>query len=568
MKWTTKRVLVIVVTALVLMSFFEGAREFIFPHIGLWQSHGVSVVASAVVALIAGYFGCLRFGSTTAGSAYDESAKLHRFFIDNIDDAAFLIENSTIMDVSTVGTEILGYSREEMIGQSPTFVVSQRSKDTVQHRVSEGNEETYEAEGQRKDGSTFPLRVKGRELIYEGRRVRLTTIRDISQRKQAEVALLKMSRAVEQSPIAVFITDLQGSIEYVNAKFSEITGYSSEEAIGKNPRIMKSGETSPETYADLWQTIMAGREWRGEIKDRRKDGSTFWAYATIAAVKDDDDEITHYVSSHEDITRYKEAEQEAHSALQKASVANRAKSELLANMSHELRTPLNAIIGFSGFIKSEAFGPVGCDKYREYIDDIMNSGEHLLELVNEILDVSAIEAGKLELHEEELDLGALVDSSMRLIGPRANSGRIRLSSNISEGLPTLRADQRRMKQILLNLLSNAVKFTPSGGSVSLSVDTDGKGGHVFTITDTGIGMSPAGIAKALTPFGQVDSSLTRKHEGTGLGLPLTRGLVTLHGGALDIVSQEGDGTTVTVVFAKDRVVEIFEQSPDSLVNYN
>lgn len=238
---------------------------------------------------------------------------------------------------------------------------------------------------------------------------------------------------------------------------------------------------------------------------------------------------------------------------EKAEVANRTKSDLMANMSHELRTPLNAIIGFSGSMKSETFGSLN-DKYKEYAHDINISGEHLLDLINDILDASAIEAGKLKLVEENMDVGKVFEATLRMVNDRADEGNIRLTSNTNDGLPKIHADKRRLIQILLNLLTNAIKFTPPGGEVSITASLDGGDAYIFTVTDTGIGMDEEDLAKAMSKFGQVDSSLSRKHEGTGLGLPLAKGLVDLHDGTFEIESEKGKGTTVTVRFPPERTV--------------
>jgi len=233
-------------------------------------------------------------------------------------------------------------------------------------------------------------------------------------------------------------------------------------------------------------------------------------------------------------------------SIQNVDTANRAKSEFLANMSHELRTPLNAILGFSEIIKSEALGPADNTKYRDYAEDIHDSGQHLLEVINDILDLSKIEAGKEELQETKIEVSDLVQSVMTLVKTRAFNTGLEIEVDISGALSSFVADERKMKQILVNLLSNAIKFTEPGKKVALTVRYREDGGHDFQVADDGIGMAPEDIPTSLAEFGQVDSELARKYPGTGLGLPLTKALVELHGGMLEIQSSLGAGTTVTV----------------------
>lgn len=233
-------------------------------------------------------------------------------------------------------------------------------------------------------------------------------------------------------------------------------------------------------------------------------------------------------------------------------MANRAKSEFLANMSHELRTPLNAIIGFSEAISRGMFGALS-ERYRSYGNDIFESGNHLLKLINEILDLSKLEAGHFELHDEDVDVAEVIRSSKRLIEAQAEKAKVRVRESIHEDLPRIRADDRRMRQIMINLLSNAVKFTPEGGVVLVSCAATDLG-LVITVSDTGIGMAPHEIAKAFEAFGQIDSTISRKYAGTGLGLPLVKHLVELHGGTLAVESARNVGTTVTIVLPRERLV--------------
>ncbi len=227
---------------------------------------------------------------------------------------------------------------------------------------------------------------------------------------------------------------------------------------------------------------------------------------------------------------------------EQANTANRAKTEFLANMSHELRTPLNAIIGFSELIKAQTFGDIAEPRYVEYAGDIHKSGAHLLLVINDILDMSKIESGNLELEMQKVELAEVTESCMRLIAPRANEQNIDMNLNIKDGL-YINADKRALKQILLNLLSNAVKFTNEGGNVSLNAEFNDDGIKI-DIIDDGIGMSDEAIDNIGKPFAQVGSQLTKNHDGTGLGLSISKSLVEMHGGTLDIESQEGKGTSV------------------------
>jgi signal transduction histidine kinase len=241
-------------------------------------------------------------------------------------------------------------------------------------------------------------------------------------------------------------------------------------------------------------------------------------------------------------------ESEARLAVAKdaAEASNHAKSEFLASMSHELRTPLNAILGFSEIIKEETFGPVGLHKYVDYAADVHSSGRHLLDLINDILDLSKIDAGKVELHEEELSMAHVMDDSLSLVRERALRGGVALvEEQGAEGLPAVWADRRLLKQILLNLLSNAIKFTPAGGTVTTSLFADASG-MGFIVRDTGIGMTEEDMQKAMSLYGQVDSRVSRKHRGTGLGLPISLSLAKLHGGDLIVQSAPDKGTTMTL----------------------
>jgi len=381
----------------------------------------------------------------------------------------------------------------------------------------------------------------------------LETLRRSERRAAvAEETSRMMFRAVEQSPVAVMITDPTGIIEYVNDAFTSMTGFERTEVIGKNPRIQRSFDTPDHVFTDMWRTIQAGDEWRGELKNRRKNDGVYWESMIVAPVRGVTGQIVNYIALKEDVTERRAAEEAQAAARQAAELANRAKSEFLAAMSHELRTPLNAIIGFSDIMSAQPHGEID-PQYREYVADINQSGRHLLQLINDILDVARLDVGRLALREEELEVAALARSAANMVRERAESGSIELVTEIAPDLPSVWADSRRLKQVLVNVLANAVKFTPQGGRVEMSAGPSAEGGLVFVIKDSGIGIAPDQLARVMSPFVQVDSGMARQYEGSGLGLPLARQLIELHGGTIHLVSALGSGTTVTLTLPPERM---------------
>ncbi len=261
-----------------------------------------------------------------------------------------------------------------------------------------------------------------------------------------------------------------------------------------------------------------------------------------------------YRGTAEDMTALRQREEALIMAKESAELANRSKTEVLTNMSHELRTPLTAVIGFSEVMERELFGPLGSLRYQDYATDIKESAQHLLALINDILDVAKIEAGAHELCEEEIDLGETVRAVERLVSERANRAGLTLAVATAEKLPQIKADGRKLKQALLNLMSNAIKFTPEGGRVGLHVRQDTDGSFIIEVSDTGIGIAPEDIPRVFAPFEQVDSRISRQFEGTGLGLPLSDGFVRLHGGRLTLESTVGEGTRAIIRLPAERVV--------------
>jgi PAS domain S-box-containing protein len=458
-----------------------------------------------------------------------------------------------------------GYRPDEVIGRTSSDIgiwAEPGFRDRMLAELRAGRPvRDVETRMRHRSGDIRDAQVNADLMTWRGETCLLVNARDITERKRAAENLrtseARLAGIIEITPAAIIVADQDRRIRLFNSGAEQIFGYAAAEAIGQPVEILMPERFRREHGAHVrgfGQAPEASRTMasRGELVGRRKDGGEFPAAASISKLSVGN-EMFFTVLLH-DITERKRQERALVTAKEEAELANRAKTEFLANMSHELRTPLNAIIGFSEVISGEMFGPIGVERYREYAADICSSGQHLLNIINDILDVARVEVGKVELNEGAVSPTRLVESCMRLVGERARRNGIALGSEIPAELPRLYVDERKLKQVLINLLANAVKFTPRDGSVSVIAEPTADGGLAIRVRDTGIGMKPEDIPKALAPFGQVDGSLARRFEGAGLGLPLAKALTELHGGRLELDSAPGVGTTATVHLPANRVM--------------
>lgn len=381
---------------------------------------------------------------------------------------------------------------------------------------------------------------------------------DITDIKRNEERLAELAMIAERSDNGILTTDRDAAITWVNEGLTRMTGFTLDDVRGKTPfdAFFQGPDIDLESIAELKQARAEGRSYDVEVLNYRKDGSAIWLHLTATPIRDAGGAVIKWLTISRDITRQRQATQALSDARDEAERASSAKSSFLANMSHELRTPLNAIIGFSEVMMEETFGPLGADRYRQYAKGIHESGSHLLGLINDILDFSKAGAGLLKLDEQMLDAGAVVTETVHVMRARADNGGIDLQVVLPEEPVLLQGDSRKLKQILLNLLSNAVKFTSAGGHVAVSLEVAGDGGVMLHVSDTGIGMAPEDVPKAFVAFGQIDNRLSRQYQGTGLGLPLTRKLVELHGGTVELDSAPGKGTVATVRLPPERLVRL------------
>jgi len=428
----------------------------------------------------------------------------------------------------------------------------------------------------RPDGTVRYVREIGENQRGSDGRLRRTvgTLQDVTDLRETENALRESETRYRQAERLARLGHWKWSVvpggNWIDGRFefsdaaAAIFGCTKAE-LAKPTREFLERFVHPDdrpAMVDALAQMIAERRRESTIEYRivRNDGTVVAAREIGENAFDRDGRLTYAFGTLQDVTDQKTAEAELRVAKHQAEMANLAKSRFLANMSHELRTPLNAIIGFAGVMQAELLGPIGTPSYKEYSADIKNSGMHLLEIINDLLDISRVEVGQVVLHEAMVEVPALIEACARMVRPRATEQAVELTTRIDPDLPAVEGDERLLKQIVLNLSSNAVKFTPAGGRVEIAARRSPTGGIDIVVTDTGIGMPRDGIAHAVKPFVQLNNCPARKYEGTGLGLSIAKAFAELHGGELLIDSEQGQGTTATLrlpaarVHSLDRVV--------------
>ena len=476
----------------------------------------------------------------------------------------YAVDTLAFLAVNDAAVAQYSYSREEFLTMTikdirPPEDIGLLVEDVASHRETNGLQPSLWRH-KRKDGSLILAEITSHTLKFDTQPAKLILAQDVTEREHAQSQLRQLSLAVEQSPESIAITDIHARIEYVNESFVRATGYSREEVIGQNPKILHSGKTPPETYLAMWAALSQGQPWKGEFYNCRKDGSEYTEFAVVTPLRQPDGVISHYVAVKEDITEKKRigAELDHHrhhleelvvartaelvAARQLAETANVAKSQFVANMSHEIRTPMNAIMGMNHLMRLAGATP----QQLERLDKIDSAGRHLLSIINDILDLSKIEAGKLQIEHTDFHLSAILDNVASIVGQPARDKGLVIEVDRDSVPLWLRGDPTRLRQSLLNYAGNAVKFTEHG-SIGLRARLLQNSGDDllvrFEVADTGIGIEPAKVSRLFHAFEQADSSTTRTYGGSGLGLVITRRMAELMGGEVGVDSVPGVGST-------------------------
>lgn len=470
-----------------------------------------------------------------------------RGLLESTPDAIVMVNvTGHIVLVNSQAEKVFGHPRAELIGQPVEMLLPQRFRS--QHLAHRGNFFAQprtrtmgvglELYGLRSDGEEFPVEISLSPIDTEEGTMVMSAVRDITDRKKAEQ---KFRGLLESAPDAMVIASRDGRIELINTQTERLFGYRREELLGQPIEILvpqRYRDKHPDHRAGFFSQPRARAMGAGlELNGLRKDGTEFPVEISLSPLETE--EGLFVSSAIRDVTERKRFEQ----TLQQA---NRMKSEFLASMSHELRTPLNGIIGLSEFLHDEKPGKLN-DKQREYLNDILGSGRHLLRLINDLLDLSKVEAGKMELFPETFSLTAAIDEVCVVVSPLTEKKNITIGKNVAADVEQITLDQQKLKQVLYNLLSNAVKFSNDNQTVEISAGRSGANGLSIRIRDNGIGIRPGDLGKLFVEFQQLDSGSARRYEGTGLGLALTKKLVEFQKGSVTVESAKGKGSTFTVI---------------------
>lgn len=478
-----------------------------------------------------------------------ESENLFRTLTESTSANIVIYDKEHFLYTNPAFSKLVGYSPDELLAMHFWDVVhpdhQQMVKDRGKLRVDQkGVIPEYQFKIVTKQGEDRWIEYKAAGITYDDKSAAIGTLYDVTEQKHAALEIKKLSAVIEQSPLSVVITDAEGKIDYVNRAFSEITGYSFMEAFGQNPRILKSGLTPEKTYVDLWNTISEGKVWKGNLINKKKDGTFFTEIAVVFPVLGEDGQVMRYAAIKRDVSKEKRIEKELLIEKKKVEEANRLKSAILTNMSHELRTPLNGILGFSTLISDSG----DLEEIREMTQYIQESGLRLLRTLNLVIEISAMEAGNFEADLQEIDLNDVIRKLIRNYKEEAVKKNLKIIFDDPLSSFLMVTDLKFIHGTIENLLDNAIKFTNEGW-VSVTVGKEAREGEnyvVISIADTGIGISEKNQKVIFEDFQQESMGYSRVYEGTGLGLSLSKKYVELLGGFIKLTSKVGEGSTFSI----------------------
>ena len=486
--------------------------------------------------------------------ALKENELKYRLIFDNNPQPMWVYDADSLrfLTVNNAAINKYGYSREEFLQMTVKDIRPPEDISGFIKNIAETKNDLKRSTTGRhilKDRTIIYVEIHSHSINYENTNARLVLVYDVTDRLKAESELLKISRAVEQSPNSVVITNQEGDIEYVNQKFIQITGYTKEEVIGKNPRIWKSGRHDKLYYEDLWNTLLSGKNWSGEIQNKKKNGELFWQSILISPLVNNDGDITHFVAVKEDITEKMNMISELIEAKEIAESANKLKDAFIANISHEIRTPLNGLLGMSGLIRDTFHGNIKNEDEELFIG-IDFSSKRIIRTVDMILNYSQLQVGKYPVIRKNMDLVLVSENLIKEYTKAAEYKSLKLIFQNDCGKVNIFADEYSISLAISNLIDNAIKFTNTG-FVRVILYKGKNDDIIIDVIDTGIGISEDYLNKIFEPYLQEQMGYGREYEGVGLGLSFVKKVLNLNDIDISIKSKKGEGTTFTMNFGKE-----------------
>jgi len=480
----------------------------------------------------------------------------------------FDVETLAFLEVNTAAVRHYGYSVEEFLSMTIKNIHPEEEITGLLNdiKLAEKND-NYRGEWKhhKKNGEIIFVEITSFSVDYNGREARHVVVNDITERHLAERQIKLLNRAIEQSPVSVVITNPAGEIQYVNPKFTELTGYSLEEVLGKNPNILKSGEHNPDFYQKLWETILSGQLWRGEIHNKKKSDEFYWESEVIAPIINENGDIVNFVAIKEDISEKKKMIAELVEAKEHAEESDQLKTAFLHNISHEIRTPLNAIIGFSDLL-NEPDTTLADRKYFSHI--ISQNGLKLAEIINDIVNIATFEAGQEKLNLSPVDVNHLMDDVYKKFKTKVQNQNLMFNqiSTINNSETCIITDETKLMQILSNFLDNAVKFTEKGKIEMGCARQDNA--LQFYVSDTGVGISKQYHQFIFEKFKQVEHENSKFYSGNGLGLTIAKAYAEMMGGNIRVESEPGKGSVFFLSIPFHPAPQAEDQKNDDFISEN
>lgn len=476
-----------------------------------------------------------------AETALIESEARYKILTDLTMEGIIIHDKGTVMDINPSATKLTGYTLDYIKGKSVLEFIHPGSLDFAKEKLQNQTSEPYELQVIRADKSSFIAEFEARNVLLNGKELRVVAFKDISDRKRIEQEILSLSTAVKQSPTSIIITNTEGTIEYVNPKFTEVTGYTFEEVVGKNPRILKTENTSSEDYKEMWKIIAKGETWTGEFLNKKKDGTHYWELASISPIIDEQGKTIKYIAVKEDITERKKTEVALINSERQLTQANATKNMFFSIIAHDLKGPIGNISQIIKLFKDN-FNDISNDEKNDYLNILLGLSEKTNKLLDDLLLWARIQMNTIEITFEELNIKKVIESTFDIITEKALEKNINIISDIDDVL--LKTNESSLRTVIRNLLSNAIKFSHNQSDIEIKTEVPESNNKVIiSIKDHGVGIPKENIDKLFKIETSFTTYGTNNEKGSGLGLILCKELIEKINGSIWVKSKEDEGST-------------------------